>query len=311
MKHFRASQSNMDPLHSIRNNNNPKDDNLISSSPHTNEKNTFDLRNFQHRDGARVSNNTNITNSSIGNGGGKESRGTNVNTNVTITDVAWSHTKYYSRISNLKNIDIIDDKNGNIRSGASGEGGSFKNIDNSHDGSGGDCSAQIKSKNTNEKTLPIHSSSSQHFQQYSQKQQLFTNKDAEFNRNIRHQLTNDSIVAAAGSNGVVVAWHAETALLGDPTLLTASNEFNQSVGTSKGNQHGKNFRQFDDAAVAIGQPEAVLAEHSRAVNRLAWHRRRPDLLLTASQVCVVTFFFIYDKLLYNVIMRYLSLLQTI
>ena len=37
------------------------------------------------------------------------------------------------------------------------------------------------------------------------------------------------------------------------------------------------------------QPEAVLVEHSRAVNRLAWHPtgRRPGLLLTASQDATV------------------------
>lgn len=66
----------------------------------------------------------------------------------------------------------------------------------------------------------------------------------------------DSIVAAAGSNGVVVVWCARRAFLegGDASSMT--------------NQ----------------QPEAILSQHSRAVNRLAFHPRRPGLLLTASQV---------------------------
>ena len=66
----------------------------------------------------------------------------------------------------------------------------------------------------------------------------------------------DSIVAAAGSNGVVVVWSARRAFLeGD-----------------------------ESSSMANQQPEAILSQHSRAVNRLAFHPRRPGLLLTASQV---------------------------
>lgn len=67
----------------------------------------------------------------------------------------------------------------------------------------------------------------------------------------------DSLVAAAGSNGVVVVWSARRA-----------------------------FFEGDASAMANQQPEAILGQHSRAVNRLAWHPRRPGLLLTASQVCL-------------------------
>ena len=68
----------------------------------------------------------------------------------------------------------------------------------------------------------------------------------------------DSIVAAAGSNGVVVVWSARRSFFaeGDGSASSMANQ----------------------------QPEAILSQHSRAVNRLAWHPRRPGLLLSASQV---------------------------
>lgn len=56
-----------------------------------------------------------------------------------------------------------------------------------------------------------------------------------------------SLIAAAGSNGLIVVWNAEH-------LLGGSNA-----------------------------PEAVLSQHVRAVNRLDWHPTRPGLLLSASQ----------------------------
>jgi WD40 repeat protein len=84
------------------------------------------------------------------------------------------------------------------------------------------------------------------------------------------RVDDSSIVAAGGSNGVVVAWNAHSALLGD----TASNQsglFHKS-------------RVEPSVTASIGQPEAVFLAHSRAVNRLAWHPgHRPYLLLTASQ----------------------------
>lgn len=70
----------------------------------------------------------------------------------------------------------------------------------------------------------------------------------------------DSIVAAAGSNGVVVVWSARRAFLdGDESSSSMANQ----------------------------QPEAILTQHSRAVNRLAFHPKRPGLLLTASQDATV------------------------
>jgi WD40 repeat protein len=60
-----------------------------------------------------------------------------------------------------------------------------------------------------------------------------------------------SLIAAAGSNGVIVVWTAETLLEGESGHFPA--------------------------------PDAILSQHARAVNRLAWHPRRPGLLLSASQ----------------------------
>lgn len=70
----------------------------------------------------------------------------------------------------------------------------------------------------------------------------------------------DSIVAAAGSNGVVVVWSARRSFLaeGDGSASSMANQ----------------------------QPEAILSQHTRAINRLAWHPRRPGLLLSASQVSI-------------------------
>ena len=68
----------------------------------------------------------------------------------------------------------------------------------------------------------------------------------------------DSIVAAAGSNGVVAVWSARQAF------------FSEGSGES--------------STLANQQPEAILSQHTRAVNKLAWHPNKPGLLLTASQV---------------------------
>ena len=64
----------------------------------------------------------------------------------------------------------------------------------------------------------------------------------------------NTLVAAAGSNGVVVVWSSET------------------------------FFPEGSNSIANQQPEGYLGQHTRAVNSLAWHPRQPGLLLTASQV---------------------------
>ncbi|KAL9185264.1 hypothetical protein ACHAXT_003041 [Thalassiosira profunda] len=94
------------------------------------------------------------------------------------------------------------------------------------------------------------------------------------------RLEDTSVVAAAGSNGVVVAWSAR-ALLGDFTAPSPGNV----DGGPGGLFHPRKNRPQVPPPASIGQPEAAFVAHSRAVNRLAWHPTgsRPYLLLTASQ----------------------------
>jgi len=102
-----------------------------------------------------------------------------------------------------------------------------------------------------------------------------------------HQPMSDSLVAAAGSNGVVVVWRAEEALLG--TTSGRERSFQQQARAHGRQRHGTAAAPSPASAATIGQPEAVLMEHSRAVNRLAWHPtgRRPGMLLTASSDATV------------------------
>lgn len=65
-----------------------------------------------------------------------------------------------------------------------------------------------------------------------------------------------SFIAAAGSNGVIVVWSADTLLLKNQTTGLHNNSF--------------------------PAPDAVLTQHVRAVNRLAWHPTKTGLLLSAS-----------------------------
>jgi WD40 repeat protein len=81
----------------------------------------------------------------------------------------------------------------------------------------------------------------------------------------------NSVIAVAGSNGVIVAWNASS-------LLSAQS----SNSNSRNNMASPHQRA---TSATFGQREASFLAHSRAVNRLAWHPtgRRPYLLLTASQ----------------------------
>lgn len=75
--------------------------------------------------------------------------------------------------------------------------------------------------------------------------------------NDNNSSSSSSLIAAAGSNGVIVVWSAATLLQGEGHTVSAA-----------------------------AAPEAVLRKHVRAVNRLAWHPKRP-LLLSASQDATV------------------------
>jgi WD40 repeat protein len=63
---------------------------------------------------------------------------------------------------------------------------------------------------------------------------------------LSHQIQN-TFIAAAASNGVIVVWSADSLLLEN------------------------------------GVPEKILSQHVRAVNSLEWHPRKPGMLLSASQ----------------------------
>jgi hypothetical protein len=157
-------------------------------------------------------------------------------------------------------------------------------------------------------------------------------------------MVDDSLIAAAGSNGVVVIWRTCDILGGgfgnnkshnfgwrgsggggSGGSRSASSGGGGGSGVSKffggGNRNNftnnnKDHFQFlqnymnhqtggggggggnnrnrmaesNASSTAIGQPEAVLVEHTRAVNRIAWHRRRPGVFLTASQDATVKMF---------------------
>jgi WD40 repeat protein len=90
----------------------------------------------------------------------------------------------------------------------------------------------------------------------------------------------DSLIAVAGSNGVVVVWRAESFLANTTAGGGVSSVHNVNIPFGRSMVGSFNSRADNTMSA---QPEAVLVEHTRAVNRLVWHRRRPGLLLTASQ----------------------------
>lgn len=114
-----------------------------------------------------------------------------------------------------------------------------------------------------------------HYPSFIKRARVGTTK-SQFYTSDAQNIDESSIVAAAGSNGVVVAWH-QSALLGDATNSPSNN-------VQSGIFHGRRERSVSTSS-SIGQPEAVFLAHSRAVNRLAWHPtgNRPYLLLSASQ----------------------------
>lgn len=100
-------------------------------------------------------------------------------------------------------------------------------------------------------------------------------------------LDDTSIVAAAGSNGVITAWNAYSLLSSPSQTSNNSSGAGGSGGQGSGVFYRKNTVESASQQVTsgVGHPEASFLAHSRAVNRLSWHPtgRRPYLLLTASQ----------------------------
>ena len=197
---------------------------------------------------------------------------------VTITDVAWSHAGTARDSSNTNDIGV------NVSGGAAGIDDSNVSLDSSlHDsrhGRSGVGSSTINDNNNNNNNNNMNNNMSSNNTTNTQSNAIpLSNIENDEDTNSLGNvscLSDDSIVAAAGSNGVVVAWHARTALLDDVG--------SGGAGTGMKAYWSHRNEEVDAAVALVGQPEAVLAEHTRAVNRLAWHARQHDLLLSASQV---------------------------
>ena len=120
-------------------------------------------------------------------------------------------------------------------------------------------------------------------------------------------MADGSLIAAAGSNGVVVVWRTSDILGGfgsDFSIGGSGKTFgngmnrnpNQPINQFLFMQHHRNQRggraggESNTSSTTIGQPEAIIVEHTRAVNRIAWHRHKPGVFLTASQDATVKLF---------------------
>ena len=116
--------------------------------------------------------------------------------------------------------------------------------------------------------------------------------DNNSNDDIETMAEDESLVAAAGSNGVVLVWRAKRLLFSDYGKTNATNTKNKSG--NRFNIAGVGQGKLSSSSAAhlakqqrTQQPEGILSEHTRAVNGLAWHPTRSGLLLTASQDATV------------------------
>jgi WD40 repeat protein len=89
------------------------------------------------------------------------------------------------------------------------------------------------------------------------------------------RMADESLIAAAGSNGVVLIWRACDLLKGLSDMNRNKQDFYKQLYGNFGT------KASDPSSSSIGYPEAVLVEHSKAV-KVAWHPNLPNLLLTAS-----------------------------
>ena len=186
--------------------------------------------------------------------------------NVNVTDVAWSLPQSF----------VLD--NGSVGSGTSGAGKGVTDCSGLED-----CSPTFSSMDA----LDSEQNSYHHPPFISRvhvklKEQQTSNYLSPSGNESLTPIDDSSVVAAAGSNGVIVAWHARSVLLGN--LATSTPDAISQSGRHSWDYDSNNAPQITPAAT-IGQPEAVFLAHSRAINRLAWHPtgRRPYLLLSGSQ----------------------------
>ena len=97
-----------------------------------------------------------------------------------------------------------------------------------------------------------------------------------------------SLIAAAGSNGVIVVWTADALMESAGFATTASTAgttgaARSNVANNKAAATGTGSSSSRAHHLAAA-PEAVLSQHVRAVNRLAWHPTRHGLLLSGKCV---------------------------
>jgi hypothetical protein len=117
-------------------------------------------------------------------------------------------------------------------------------------------------------------------QQQQQKQSLLHQQDLALEKQKRLR---SSMIAAAGSNGVIVVWNVETLLgLDDsatPTIATPAAPSNKSNMAST-----TTMKTTNQSSII---PCAILSQHVHRVNSLSWHPTKDCVLLSASQDCTV------------------------
>lgn len=177
--------------------------------------------------------------------------------NVNVTDVAWS----------LPQTFVLDN-------GVGGSTTSGKGVSDNSDSLEGLFSSSMDALEFEQNTT--------HHPPYINRvhAKLASNPASPVGNELPSPIDDSSVLAAAGSNGVIVAWHARSALLAPKQHETMTPGRHDRWGGS----NNANNAQVTSAAT-IGQPEAMFLAHSRAINRITWHPtgRRPYLLLSGSQ----------------------------
>mmetsp|Transcript_15537 Transcript_15537/g.37268 ORF Transcript_15537/g.37268 Transcript_15537/m.37268 type:complete len:1079 (+) Transcript_15537:74-3310(+) len=189
--------------------------------------------------------------------------------NINVTDVAWSLPQSY----------VIDNGTGALENTGNslprgGDGAATPGTHGSSDSAGFSDSYEELLVPMDVQESEKHSSNEQHYPPFIKRIYIVGG-----DHSASPILEDTSVVAAAGSNGVIAAWSAHSLISAPPSSNNSGGgglfHARKSVGRS----------QQVSTTASIGQPEAAFLAHSRAVNRLAWHPtgRRPYLLLTASQ----------------------------
>ena len=118
---------------------------------------------------------------------------------------------------------------------------------------------------------------------------------ADTNSKMNASQTEDTFIAVAGSNGLVVVWR-ERDILGRQ-MTQNTQYFTQHPFQPQAQKQQQRHSQYSNlnfvrsnSTKIVGQPEVIIAEHSKAVNCIAWNQRRPGVFLTASQDGTVKLF---------------------